>query len=75
MNLFQLADYRDAIRQRLLELKAQNPSSSFQNLAKRCGVQKTYLSRVLSGGKAELSSDQLFLALDYLGFPEPEREY
>ncbi|MBY0369513.1 DUF4423 domain-containing protein [bacterium] len=75
MNLYHSDDYKAVIKYRLLELKSQNPSHNFQSLANQCGVQKTYLSRVLSGGKAELNSDQFFLAIEYLGFAAEEKDY
>lgn len=75
MSVFQSTDYKELIKSRLHELKAQNPHYNFQNLAKECGVQKTYLSKVLNGDEADLNSDQLFLAVGYLGFAPEEKRY
>lgn len=43
-------------------------------MADACGIQKAYLWRTLNG-YAHLSSDQLYLALQFLGFDDDERRY
>lgn len=75
MNIFEFDDYKRALRD-LLEAKKRllgNRVTS-EKLAKACGIQKTYLSRVLNDS-AHLSSDQLFLACQYLAVNETDREY
>ena len=44
-------------------------------MATACGVQKTYLSRVLNSTDAHLSEEQLYHASMYLGMPKDEREF
>jgi hypothetical protein len=75
MAVFGQFSYKRVLHDRLLALKAQNPKLTFQALAAHCRVQKTYLSRVLNDKKAHLSSDQLHLAIEYLGFSSEETEY
>lgn len=48
---------------------------TFERMAKACGVQKTYLSRVLNTDGAHLSQDQLFQACLYLGLTKDERRF
>lgn len=75
MNIYQHDSYKEILKQAVLEKKSGVSSRfSFQNLAKACRVQKTYLSKVLSHD-GHLNQDQLFLACDYLGFTAHERHY
>src|SRR5262249_25955486 len=48
---------------------------TYERMAKSCGVQKTYLSRVLNGGKGQLSADQLYQSCAFLGVTADERSY
>ncbi|MGE0615738.1 MAG: TIGR02147 family protein [Bacteriovoracia bacterium] len=74
MNIFSYVSYREVIEAFVIERKALDRKYSFQNLAAACRIQKTYLSRVIKG-KAELNSDQLYLAADFMELDENEREY
>lgn len=74
MNMFTENDYRTIIRRCIEERKKTEPTYNFQELAKKMRIQKAYLSRVISG-KAHFSSDQLFLACQFLNFNEEEKEY
>ncbi len=75
MSIYQQTKYREVVRAALLQLKEQAPDRyTFQDMARACKMQKTYLSRVL-GGKAELSEDQLYLVCEYLHFDEDQRAY
>lgn len=77
MNVFSYSSYKKVIQDNVLERKNLFGADSvdFQSLAKAMRVQKTYLSRVLNGDEAHLSADQLFLALEFLRFSEPETEF
>jgi len=48
---------------------------TFERMATACGIQKTYLSRVLNSADAHLSADQLYQACLYLGLTRQERRY
>lgn len=64
--IFEAENYKSLIRDLLEDKKfAHGKRFSYQNLANACGVQKTYLSKVLNHS-AHLTSDQLFLATEYL---------
>jgi len=65
-------DYRVFFRTKLLEKKEKFGNRfTFERMAEACGVQKTYLSRVLNGD-GHLSADQIFLSAKYLGLSEDE---
>jgi uncharacterized protein (TIGR02147 family) len=67
-------DYRSILRETVVSRKRFDSKINFQNLSKYMRVQKPYLSKILAG-KADMNADQLFLAGEYLGFNEEEREY
>src|SRR5262245_46180961 len=67
-------DYRHVLRQFIHEKKATWTSLTDQEIAKNCGIQKSYFSRVLSG-HADLSADQIFKIADYLGLKPVELKY
>lgn len=68
-------DYKTILRNRVDQLKSHNKQITFQNLAKHCRVQNTYLSRVLGSTKNHFSPDQLYLAIEFLGFNSEEQNY
>lgn len=73
--IYEQTSYKDVIKSSLLERRESlGRAYTFQSLAKACRIQKTYLSRVFNGD-AHLNEDQVFLACDFLGFSEDEREY
>ncbi len=76
METFSKISYKSILKYAVEDKKAAvgSGSVSFQGLASACGIQKTYLSRVLNGD-AHLSSDQIFLALGYLGLSREESDY
>ncbi len=76
MHIFSGTSYKTIIKQAVEDKKAVVGAAafSFQGLAAACGVQKTYLSRVLNGA-GHLNSDQLFLGLSYLGLSRDESGY
>ena len=74
--LFEETSYKNILRQNLEDKKARFGNTyTFQKMASACGVQKTYLSRVLANEKSHLNSDQLFLASEFLGFSDSENEF
>lgn len=76
MNIYGFDQYKPLLKAVALE-KRELLGSQFtlQNLARACGVQKTYLSKMFSDPKTHLSEDQLYRALRFLGFKAEEMEY
>jgi len=73
--IYECDNYRTILKEALLEKKASiGTAFTFQNMAKACRVQKTYLSKVLND-RGHLNGDQLYLACDYLGFNGEERDF
>jgi hypothetical protein len=75
MLIFEFTDYKSAIKDLVLARKQSNPSLTFERLATACGMQKTYLSRALNRDDVHFSSDQLFLACEFLKLREEERTF
>lgn len=75
MIIFDFDDYKLALRD-LLERKREQHGSrfTFEKMAIACGIQKTYLSRVLNG-KGHLNPDQLFAACEFLSLREVEIDF
>lgn len=66
MDVFSYEDYKAALREIMKERQRQFGSRfTFERMANTCGIQKTYLSRVLNS-TAHLSADQLFTACEFL---------
>lgn len=65
MSLYECQSYKQALKILVQERKKIRKSVTFEAMALHCGVQKTYLSKVLSQ-KGNLSTDQLYLAAEYL---------
>ncbi len=61
MNIYDFTQYKQALKQIVLDSKKKNSNFTFENLANHCGVQKTYLSKVLNK-EGHLSADQFYLA-------------
>jgi len=75
MNIFQLSDYKNVLRQCLLERKEHVAKSfTFQIMATACRIQKAYLSKVLNGD-GHLNDDQIFMACRFLGFSHEETDF
>ena len=75
MTAFEYDDYKAALRGLLNDRKTQFGSRfTFDKMAAACGIQKTYLSKVLNTD-AHLNADQLFSALEFLKLPLLEQEY
>lgn len=75
MNVFELDDYKIILRSAMTERRRQfGFRFTFEKMAEACGIQKTYLSKVLNGS-THLNADQLFAACDYLQLKPPETEF
>lgn len=74
MNLFNENSYRSALKNLVEERKSLDHTMNFQRLADAIRVPKSYLSNVIHG-KADLSTDQAFLAADFLSLDPQERSY
>ena len=76
MNIHDYTDYRSFLKDNLQEKKAKVSSRyTYERMAKACGIQKTYLSRVLNSSDAHLNEDQLFQCGAYLGLTHSEHRY
>jgi transcriptional regulator with XRE-family HTH domain len=75
-NIYDHLDYKSLLREELeLRKSALGNRVTFERMAKACGVQKTYFSRVLNTDAAHLSQDQLYQACLYLGLTKDERRF
>lgn len=75
MNAYDFEDYKEALKTLLNSRKAQFGSRfTFERMAAACGIQKTYLSKVMNGG-GQLNGDQLYSACEFLKLPFEETEY
>lgn len=73
--IFESTDYRPAIKDALREKKKLlGKAYSYENMAKACRVQRTYLSAVLNGN-GHLNSDQVYAACKFLGLRENEYRF
>ncbi len=72
MRPYDQTSYKSVLKTAVLESTLK--SRTFQAMAEHCRIQKTYLSKVLNRD-GHLSEDQLFLALDYLGFDDEARDF
>jgi len=60
-DFFEFQEYKEALRDRIREVKQKNPSMTLRKLADLIPVQYTYLSKVLNQDGFHLSEDQLFV--------------
>lgn len=74
MSIFSHGDYRRIIKDLVSHRKTIDSGATFQSMAEFMGIQKPYLSKVLSGA-ADLSSDQMYLACRYLKLSPIECDY
>ena len=74
MTLFDCDDYKEALKLLVNDRKQIRKSVTFEAMAKYCGIQKTYLSKVLSQ-KGNLSLDQLSLAGEFLKLSPFESQF
>lgn len=74
MNIFKESDYKAVLKNALSERAKTGRRVNLAKLSQACGIQSTYLSRVLNH-ESHLNSDQLYLACLFLGFKENEIKY
>lgn len=73
--MFNHHSYKDLLKDVLEDRrKSLGKAYTFQAMAQACQVQKTYLSRVFNG-EGQLNEDQVFLACNFLGVSDEEREF
>jgi len=77
MPVYDATSYKTYLRTSLAQKKQAVSASryTYERLAKACGIQKTYLSRVLNSDASHLSDDQLYLACRFLGLGAEERDF
>ena len=74
-NIYRYSTYKLFIKDRLAEpAYTSDAPRSISQLAKFCGVQRTYVSRILNRN-GNFSEDQLFLAAKYLDLSAEEMEF
>lgn len=56
------------------EKKFLDKKYTYQRMAEHMRIQKPYISKVING-RADFSTDQLYMAADFLNFNEEERDY
>jgi transcriptional regulator with XRE-family HTH domain len=75
MNLYELEDYKDILKELTHERRNQfGLRFTFEKMALACDIQKTYLSKVLNGS-GQLNADQLYSALEYLKVSAQQSDY
>ena len=74
MSVFRYNDYRDAIAGQIEISKKSEKKLSYSDMAENIRVQKGYVTRVFKK-EAHFSSDQLFLACEYLNLNNEESNY
>lgn len=74
MTLYECNTYKEALKILTEELKSKRKAVTFEAMAEACGVQKTYLSKVLNK-EGNLSPDQLFQASEFLKLNAFESHY
>ncbi len=69
------ASYRTLLKEKIRELKKDNPKFGICRIAEYLGIQQTYLSRGLNHPKAHLNEDHFYLLMEYLKLSEDEETY
>ncbi|MCC7404980.1 MAG: TIGR02147 family protein [Bdellovibrionales bacterium] len=72
--VFEFLDYREFLRSWIKDQRQKGQRVTFQWLAEKVGVQKSYFSKILNGD-AELSADQAYLVSQTLNLSEDESHY
>jgi uncharacterized protein (TIGR02147 family) len=75
MELYELDDYRQAIKIRFKEVQIRRPALTWRRLAAEIQVQYTYLSKVLNSETSHLNEDHVFLICRALEFFPEEIEF
>jgi uncharacterized protein (TIGR02147 family) len=74
MNIFELDDYKEAIKLFIRQKDKASQRGAFKNLAEYLGVHATLVSQVLSGTK-DFTEEQIFSVCDFLGIGKLEGQY
>jgi uncharacterized protein (TIGR02147 family) len=75
MTIYEYDDYKEILRALTNERRNQfGLKFTFEKMALACGIQKTYLSKVLNGS-GQLSADQLFAACEFLKINDEQTEF
>jgi uncharacterized protein (TIGR02147 family) len=74
MNIYRYSDYRQIIKKLVEQTKKTDSSVNYSTLASALRVQKTHISKILKGS-AHLSSDQLYLLIDFFKLTLEEGNY
>jgi len=74
MNLYLSRDYRQILRQLVEERRVHDPRFTFQSLATAARIQKSYMSKVVTGA-AHLTIDQMFLVGRHLELTSEATRY
>jgi uncharacterized protein (TIGR02147 family) len=73
-NFFRHSDFREILNELVRAQKEKTPDFNFSKLSRVIGVQKTFLSKVMSGG-SQLSADQVYLLADFFELTKEEHDY
>ena len=74
MNIHQLSDYREIVRQLLKRQKKLGHKTTLHDVAKAVNVQRPYLSKVLNGN-ADLNSEQMFYLCKFFSLSDEQADY
>lgn len=74
MNLYECTTYKEALQVLVEDRKSKRKSMTYEAMADYCGIQKTYLSKVLNKD-GNLSPDQLYQASEFLKLTPFETQY
>lgn len=74
INIFRYSDFRQILKQLVAQKKKTSGDFNFSMLATALGVQKTYLSKVMSGS-GQLSADQIYTLAENFSLTKEEHDY
>lgn len=74
VNIFRYSDFRQILKQLVNQHKESGHDFNFSKLSIILGVQKTYLSKVMSG-TGQLSTDQMYTLAEYFNLTKEEHDY
>lgn len=74
-SIYDFDDYKPLIKERVKELKSNNPSVTLRKLSSQIPVQYTYFSKVLNNDSAHLNEDDLFRLGELMKLSEGEKEF
>lgn len=74
MKIYDSISYREILKILVEQQKKLHAYITFQKIAEECGIQKTYLSKVINE-TADLNQDQLYTVCDFLKLEDKEKEY